>query len=99
MKESMDSYTILFRVLLSSRHKPTGKTHHYQSDQELPTPSELQIVKYAEDPGYYLLYIDANGGELTDTYHDSLTLAFEQAEWEFQIKPDEWKASSNPTLE
>jgi hypothetical protein len=92
MKESMDSNTILLRVRLGPSHRPTGATRHYLGNQEMSTPSELQIVKYVEDPGYYILYMDADGGELTDTYHDSLVLALQQAELEFQIKPDEWEA-------
>jgi hypothetical protein len=74
-----------------SEHKPTGKTRHFQGSRELPPPSELRIVRYEGDAGYYLLYIDRNGEELTDTYHDSLEGAMEQAEWEFEVRADQWK--------
>jgi len=88
----MSGYIILRQVKLSSSHnQPTGKTHHYHGKKELPAPAMLQIAKYSEDPGYYLLYLDANGNELTDTYHDSMEEAIAQAEWEFQVKPSEWE--------
>jgi len=78
-------------VRLGPQHQPTGKTRHYLGTRELPPPRELQIVQYAEDPGYYLLYYDEAGEELTDTYHDTLAEAMEQAEWEFGIRPGEWQ--------
>ncbi len=80
-------------VRLGPQHRPTGKTRHYLGTCELPPPSELRIVQYTEDPGYYLLYFDEEGEELTDTYHDTLSQAMEQAEWEFGVRPDEWWTS------
>jgi len=92
VKRFINPKTILSKVRLGPAHKPTGRTRHYLGDQELAPPSELQVVTYAEEPGYYLLYIDADGRELTDTYHDSLEIALQQAEWEFQVKQHEWEA-------
>ncbi len=77
-------------IRLGPQHLPTGKTRHFLGTSELPSPSELRIVQYTEDPGYYLLYFDETGEELTDTYHDTLSQAMEQAEWEFGVRPDEW---------
>lgn len=81
---------VLRQARLTDRHKPTGKTHHYHDANQLPAPSSLRIGKYSDDSGYYLVYLDASGVELTDTYHDSIEGALVQAEWEFGIKPDEW---------
>jgi hypothetical protein len=50
----------------------------------------LRISQYVGDPGFYLLYLDAEGNELTDTYHETLEKAMSQAEWEFDVRPDEW---------
>jgi hypothetical protein len=87
----MSAYTVLRRIRLGSAHKATGKTRHYLGAQELPTPGELWIVAYPDDVGYYLLYLDGDGKELTDTYHDTLDRALQQAEWEFQVSPHEWE--------
>lgn len=84
---------LLRYVRLGPEHRPTGKTRHYLGTNELPPPTELRIVQYTEDPGYYLLYFNDLGEELTDTYHDSLTEAMEQAEWEFGVRPEEWRTS------
>lgn len=88
---SDQDYILISSIRLTEKHKVTGKTKHYRGEKELPKPAELQIAQLENCPGYYLLYIDDNGKELTDTYHDSLSEALRQAEWEFSVKPKEWK--------
>lgn len=85
-------YKILKKIKLGPRHIPTGKTKHFDSSVELGKPSILKIVQYKDDAGFYLIYCDDRGEELTDTYHDSLKDAMDQAKWEFQIEPQEWEA-------
>ena len=48
-------------------------------------------MRFEGSAGYYLLYLDSEGNELTDTYHDTLESAFDQAEWEFRVQPAEWE--------
>lgn len=91
LKRLMVNSTLLQRIRLGPSHRVTGKTRHYDGNRELAAPSELQIVKYQGDEGYYLLYLDERGHELTDTYHDNVAEAKAQAEWEFEIGPDEWE--------
>ena len=89
----MADYIVLQRVRLSKHHVPTGKTEHYLGNELLPTPFELNIAQYFDDDGYYLFYLDKNGVVLTDTYHDDIQSAMEQAEWEFGVKTTDWKLS------
>lgn len=49
----------------------------------MPAPAALRISQYQGDAGFYLLYLDLDGEEITDTYHMTLQDAFEQANWEF----------------
>lgn len=86
----MDEPSLLRRIKLTSAHRPTGKTQHFHGDELLPPPTELRIVQYSSDPGYYLFYCDDSGAELTDTYHDSVQEAMDQAEFEFGITAEEW---------
>ena len=37
-----------------------------------------------------MFYLDELDNEQTDTYHNSLTEAFEQAEFEFGFKENDW---------
>jgi len=76
----MPEHVVLRRIVLGASHQPTGKTRHYHGTEELSPPSELRIVRFPDDAGFYLLYFDQDGSELTDTYHDSLEEAMSQAE-------------------
>lgn len=44
----------------------TGNTRHYQGSL-LPVPHSVEIVQLPPDDGFYLLYLDKNGQEQTDT--------------------------------
>jgi hypothetical protein len=96
----MSEYLIHRRIALKPHHQPTGKTRHTQGilipegvvrGEELPTPCELLIAQLPPDEGYYLLYLDKVGNEITDTYHESLEEALAQAKWEFDVAPSEWE--------
>lgn len=87
----MLDYKVLMRVALDFRHVATGKTRHFRDGRMLGPPSELQIVSYAGDAGYYLVYLDKTGAELTDTYHDTREAALRQAAWEFDVLAHEWE--------
>jgi hypothetical protein len=94
----MAHYQILKSVNLSTHHQPTGNTKHYKivsrdlkERVELPAPSKLLIAQFPGDSGYYLLYLDEYGEELTDTYHESVEKAIAQAKFEFNILPEEWE--------
>ena len=80
-----------------SKHRPTGNTRHYYGspldpDEQVPVPvpTTLRIVQYDGEAAFYLLYLDAAGNELTDTWHQTLDDAKHQAEFEFNVAPDEW---------
>lgn len=90
----MKSYRVVAKIKRSFHHHPTGKTEHYQSGKLLPAPVFLEIVQYEGDSGFYLLYLSQAQEELTNTYHENLPSAFEQAQWEFQIQPQEWSVVS-----
>ena len=96
----MSDYLIHQKITLGAQHVPTGKTRHTHgivipegliAGEDLPTPSELIIAQIPPDDGYYLLYLDSQGDEITDTYHDTLEQALDQAKWEFQVEPHEWE--------
>ena len=89
----MNDYEALFIVELGSAHVQTGRTVHRLGSVALPKPARLAIVRYADDVGCYLLYLDTTGAELTDTWHDSPVAAMEQAHWEFGSRSDEWSKS------
>jgi hypothetical protein len=48
-------------------------------------------VRYPNDPGIYLLYLDQDGQEQADTWHRSVDDAQSQATFEFEVRPEEWR--------
>lgn len=99
----MSHYLVHRRIVLKPHHIPTGKTRHTVGSRcndrnlirgpEMPAPHELVVAQLPSDEGYYLLYLDKSGKEITDTYHDSLDNALAQAKWEFNVEFDEWQKS------
>lgn len=90
----MSGYNTIAEVRLSAHHKRTGKTVHRLGSEVLPAASLLRIAQLEGEPGYYLLHFDVQGNEMTDTLHDSLSSAMEQAEWEYGVREAEWALSS-----
>ena len=84
-------FSILKQIKLAKHHTPTNKVQQYVLGKPAKRPKALQIVKYLDDKGYYLLYLDEKGEEITDTYYESIASAMEQAEYEFNVKNDEWR--------
>jgi hypothetical protein len=81
----------LYEVKLSDHHQDTGAVTHYYGSEALPLPASLRIMTYSDVDGFYLLYLDAQGDEMTDTYHETLEQAFAMAKREFTIDPADWK--------
>jgi hypothetical protein len=92
----MIEYDLYREVVLGAKFAATGAAQHYAGDRLLPKPHALQIIQYPEDDGFYLFYLDAEGAEQDDTYHDSLEQALAQAEFEFLIRPDDWNVFTPP---
>ena len=92
--------TETFRIGLtldSNRHKSTGNTRHMygsplnpEQQVPVPAPAALAVVRYDDEGGFYLLYLDPQGRELTDTWHETLEAAKDQAEFEFGVRPSKW---------
>ena len=85
---------------MKSDHVPTGRTRDFYglpddpNRVELPPPVLLRIVHYDADDCFYLLYCNADGVELTDTFRDSIEDAQRQAQFEFNVRTEEWVRTS-----
>jgi hypothetical protein len=87
----MKKYIFLKFIKLDKEHKSKDKTRHFVDGNYVnENISELRIMHFENSSGFYLLYYDNNGNELTDTYHDTVEDALKQAEFEFDVKPNEW---------
>jgi len=90
----MNTEQSIAHIVLTNEHEATGNCRHYKVGEVLPDPHQLRIVQYDAGGGFYLLYLDYNGEELTDTFHDTLDAALQQAEWEFRVPPAAWRFSN-----
>lgn len=88
----MDMVTIK-KVKLKEHHLKPGRTKHTLSDgkgmRPFPPFTSLAITRYGDEAGYYLMHICENHLG-TDTFHETLEEALHQAEWEFEVRPEEW---------
>jgi hypothetical protein len=87
--EMASSYHIIAEAHVDPS-RVTGKTTHYRDGSVLPHPSRLVIAEITRGAGFYLLYFDDLGSELTDTWHESVEMAMEQARYEFGLSPGDW---------
>lgn len=83
----------MFKVTLTEKHQPTGRTVHTRDGGLIRVPSALAIAQLAGDPGFYLYYLDSNHKELTDTYHSTIEQAQKQASFEFGVEETDWRSA------
>ena len=79
--------------------RPTGATRHsygqvidgklVQGPPMAPFAA-LAIVQYPGDEAFYLLYLDKDWEEVTDTWHQSVDDAMRQAEFEYEGASVKW---------
>ena len=77
--------------------KTTGKTRHYTASinndgtkdlENIPIPKWVEISE--EPSGFFLFHYNADGECISDTWHESLEEAKEQASFEFEIEDNDW---------
>ena len=86
---------IILKNVSLAVHEPTGRTRHTFGGVNVGRASSLRIIQYDDDPGFYLIHVDASGQEIADTYHETIEEAMTQAEWEYGVKPEEWQVWTN----
>lgn len=84
---------VVKEVTLGRHHLRPGRTKHTlvdgQGRRDFAPFTSLQIAHDPDSSGYFLLYFTEQGAG-TDTFHLSLEDALHQAEWEFEVKSEEW---------
>ena len=75
---------------IDERHRFTGKTRQIVAGQLMGPMAALAICQYADDPGFYLFGCDTDWRSITDTYHETLKEATEQAEFEYAGVTQTW---------
>lgn len=88
---NLDEAKVLYYTSIDERHMPTGATQHWVADELLGSAAGLAICQYNKDDAFYLFYCDRAWNVITDTCHQSLEDAFDQAELEYQGVSQTWE--------
>jgi hypothetical protein len=93
---NIPDFQALRRVDLGPQHHASRTRHTLwdkDGDRSFPPFVSLEIASYREDKGCYLLHICGDGIG-TDTWHETIEQAMDQAEWEFGVTPEEWMVAA-----
>lgn len=75
---------------LDGRHTKTGHTVHLVAGREIGDPKGLAICQYDGDDSYYLFGCNDQWASQSDTWHETLADAKEQAEFEYAGTSQTW---------
>lgn len=78
-------FPVLHWTTIDSRHRVTGACRHFNliTDTDDPVPSAIAIVG-GGTVGFYLMRFAEGWRCITDTWHETLEEAFDQAEFEYE---------------
>ena len=88
---------ILLTLRLEPHHRMTGRTRHTVMGKPLERPTLLKIVRLGVANEYHLFFCYSSGQEMTDTSHDSIHSAMDQAAFEFDVARAEWERACRGT--
>jgi hypothetical protein len=75
---------------IDERHRPTGNCRQIVAGEPQGPAAGLAICRYEGEKAYYLFGCDAEWNTVTDTWHESLEAAVEQAEFEYEGVTGTW---------
>ena len=87
----LDDARVLRYATLAGR-QPFGQTKHVVRGETVDRFDGLAIATTSNGEGFYLFYCDAAWNVITDTVHDSVEDAMDQAEFEFgRLRFRDWR--------
>ena len=86
--EKLGGAKTIFYTDIDNRHE---KTNQSIGGKHVNDISCLAICKYDNESGYYLFGCDSDWTTITDTYHDNINEAKEQAEFEYRNTIETWR--------
>ena len=77
-------------VVLTADNCPTRATQHFVAGELRTDFDRLVIATYVGEPGAYLFYCDSTWQVITDTQHETIEEAKNQANIEFKNLQNRW---------
>jgi hypothetical protein len=81
--KELDGAKVLSYGIVSDKVEPSAATRHVAAGVELGPAAALAIARYEGREGFYLFYLDEEGAVVTDTFHDYVEEAVDQAAFEY----------------
>jgi len=76
--------------VIDGRHRPTGNCRQIVAGILQGPAAGLAICRYEGEEAYYLFGCDTEWNTITDTWHETLEDALEQAEFEYEGISETW---------
>jgi hypothetical protein len=91
--ESVGHARVLLYTTIDARHHPTGATQHIVDGIVVGPAAALAICRYEDEPGVYLFGCTSDWQVVTDTWHETVEDARDQAEFEYTGVSDTWSSA------
>ena len=91
---AINDLPVLFFTPIDWRHTPTDATIHTVAGEPFGPAAGLAICQDPTSSAVYLLYCDDNWEPVTDTWHENVQDAKEQAEFEYSGTQESWESMS-----
>jgi hypothetical protein len=94
--EEVGGFEVVLYTAIDERHSPTGRASLSVAGATGGPVAGLAICKDIGEAAYYLFYCDEDWDPLTDSWHETLDGAKDQAEREFEGVSDTWEEPEAP---
>lgn len=88
--EALDGAIVIYYSPIDERHRFTGACKQMINGKLMGATAGLAICQYPGDGSYYLFGCDVDWKVVTDTYHQTIAEAKEQAEYEYMGITQTW---------
>lgn len=82
---------VVLYTLIDDKHKHTEKCKQIVAGVLMGKVVGLAICQYEDDSGFYLFGCDQDWQTLTDTWHETIKAAKDQAEFEYEGVTATWQ--------
>ena len=93
MLTSVGEAKVVLYSPIDQRHRHTGECKHEISGVVMGRAKWAAICQYGNDPGYYLI-LCYESDDLSDSYHETIDEAREQAEFEYEGVTQTWETAT-----
>jgi hypothetical protein len=90
--EDIGGFEVVCYTPIDDRHHATGRASHTIRGANAPDPAGLAICRDDRGGTFYLFYCDEDWEPMTDTWHQTLDGAKDQAEREFEGVSETWES-------